>query len=1019
MWANWKQGTTPYRCGHIDEELHVQRESAERGSKEYEAHFSLAAELRQRGLHVEAETHYRAALAKEPNRVEAYTDLGSMLRELGRLDEAEQMCQHAIALDATAASALMALGNVLEAQGRQAEAQVYYYRADMVDDPMRDMAHSRLLCLLNRDVNVTPEVLALEMRAYGHIFEEPAKSARIPHTNKAIADKRLRMGFVSGDYCNNALAGFLKPVFEALARSNPFECHAYSTRTLVDGSKQRMQTYFHAWHEVAHLSNPEFAELIRNDGIDILVDLSGHTDGNRLAVFALKPAPVQISWFGFLGSTGLTGMDYYLCDEQWLPPASQRLFTETLAYLPNAVVFEPHGSLPSINESPALSNGFLTFGSFNCISKINDSVVALWAEILRRAPTSRLVLAGIEVDWQVDLLDSFLQQGVDASRLTMHPPLAEEHEWELLQVVDVCLDTFPHSGGATTANAICMGVPTLSLCGESAASRFGGSIMCQAGLPEFVTYSISQFVEAGVYWAEHPEHLVSVRGSTREAFLQSPLADYDGFAAAFSASTRIMWKRWCASTRQEFKSDNASIGHQNKAVCAAPPQLFGKLNAPYYVVTPPFRQTSGGIRAMHYLCHALNLIGQEAYVDTSTVATYLRTPVLTEDIKAFHVHCGRKPIVIYPEVVNDNPLNAEHVVRYLLNNAGKINYRPLKWQSSDLIYSHGVDIIPSGVHAELLQIPLIDRSVYFNRSIEQSQRKGALVFINRYLAAGGVLAPITQGATEISFRVPSRTPQELADLYSAAEVLYTYEQSTCCYEAMLCGCPVVYIPNPVLLTAEPVCHLGRGGWAWGTDPEQLAFAKASIHQIDLTYQEVESYFWNELAYFVALTQARTKRPPNQEPQALLLPAKDPLGAGIKLYDRNDLDEALWQLLEASNHHPTDALPFVYIALVCARKGMAQQATEFLDHALSLAPGRNDFYAALGEAFLKAGCAEDALPFFESALRNDPDLSAAYPAYAQSLRLLGRNAEAVQFLEQKLFQNGGTVPVLSELLAEFK
>jgi hypothetical protein len=522
-----------------------------------------------------------------------------------------------------------------------------------------------------------------------------------------------------------------------------------------------------------------------------------------------------------------------------------------------------------------------------------------------------------------------------------------------------------------------------------------------------------------VYWAEHPEHLVSVRGSMRDAFLRSPLADYDGFAAAFAASTRIMWKRWCASTRESSKSATASTEHRFEASRATTPQLFGKLNAPYYVVTPPFRQTSGGIRAMHYLCHALNLIGEEAYVDTSTVATHLRTPVLTEDIKALHIQSGRKPIVIYPEVVNDNPLNAEHVVRYLLNNVGKINYRPVKWQASDLIYSHGLDIIPSGVHAELLQIPLIDRSVYFNRGIETSQRKGALVFINRYLAAGGVLDSITNGATEISFRVPSRTPEELAELYSSAEVLYTYEQSTCCYEAMLCGCPVVYIPNALLLPIEPICHLGRGGWAWGTEPEQLSFAKSSLYQVDMTYREVEGYFWNELAHFVSLTQARTKRRPSQEPPALLLPAKDPIGAGIKLYERNDLDEALWQLLEASNRYPTEALPFVYIALVCARKGMAPQASEFLDHALSLAPGRNDFYAALGEAFLTAGCAEDALPFFEIALRNDPELVAAYPAYLQSLRLLGRKADAVQFLEQKLSQVGGAAPLLSELLAEFK
>jgi hypothetical protein len=720
-------------------------------------------------------------------------------------------------------------------------------------------------------------------------------------------------------------------------------------------------------------------------------------------------------------------MDYYLCDEQWLPPASQRLFTETLAYLPNAVVFEPRGLLPEVNVLPALQNGFLTYGSFNRMAKINDSVIALWSELLRQVPSSRLLLAGVEADQQAGLLSSFLAQGVAASRLTFHPRMATAQYRELHHQVDICLDTYPHGGGATTANAICMGVPTLSLSGDSAASRFSASILCHAGFPEFVAYSIDQFIEKGLYWSEHLDQLSSVRTSMREAFLNSPLADYDKFATAFAASTRIMWRRWCASTHADTApqlSDPATAGqqaaHPTQATVSLPvPQLFGKLNAPYYVVTPPFRQTSGGIRAMHYLCHALNLSGQEAYVDTPTVASNLRTPVLTDDIKKFHTQCGRKPIVIYPEVVNDNPLNADNVVRYLLNNPGKLNHKPLKWKSSDLIYTHGVELIPRGVHAELLQIPLIDRSVYVNRGLAPSQRKGALVFINRYLGAGGKLDPVTDGATEISFRVPNRTPEELSALYNSAEVLYAYEQSTSCYEAMLCGCPVVYIPNPVLLPKKPICHLGSGGWAWGTAPEQLALAKATVHLIDLAYQDIERYFWDELSYFISLTQARAQRAPDNAPPALLLPADDPIDAGIKLYERHDLDEALWQLLEASNRYPSDPISFVYIALICARKGMTIEAFEFLEHALAFAPGRNDFHAALGEAFLKAGSASDALACFERALGNDPELMNAYPAYAQSLRVLGRTAEAVQFLERRLALSGGTNPFLCDLLTEFK
>lgn len=290
--------------------------------------------------------------------------------------------------------------------------------------------------------------------------------------------------------------------------------------------------------------------------------------------------------------------------------------------------------------------------------------------------------------------------------------------------------------------------------------------------------------------------------------------------------------------------------------------LFSSLNAPYYIATPSYSEDSGGIRAMHYLCHALNLAGEEAYVLTDTVSPRLRAPCLTDDTKKAHRQANREPIVVYPEVVPDNPEEAINVVRYLLNIPGHINDEPVRWSTTDLVYTHGPDLVPEGTEVKLLRIPLINASIYNSQGTDASKRKGRLVFINRYLSFGGQLLPITEGATEISFRVPRRTPEQLRDLYRQAELLYTYEHSTACYEAMLCGCPVVYIPNDISLKTPPngpSGYLGQDGWSWGGDPAGIETAKASVHRTIATYESSQTAFWQELAAFIDDTQSLARK----------------------------------------------------------------------------------------------------------------------------------------------------------------
>lgn len=280
-------------------------------------------------------------------------------------------------------------------------------------------------------------------------------------------------------------------------------------------------------------------------------------------------------------------------------------------------------------------------------------------------------------------------------------------------------------------------------------------------------------------------------------------------------------------------------------------------NVPYYVYAPPFHETSGGVRAMHYLCHELNNVGQQAYLYLDGASSSLNTPLLTPELISQHKAQGLEPVVIYPEVVQGNPLRAKNVVRYFLNIPGFLTNTPLEklgWAKSDMFFTHGADIVPEGWQATFLQVPLLNTRVY--NPDGAGEREGSLVWLNRFLNANGVTEPITDNSIEISYRVGVRTPEELAELYRKAELFYTYEHTTACFEALLCGCPVVYLPNPLFLSKPVHSYLGSDGVAWGNTPEAIAYAKATVHKVRERYDETIAAFRQELAHFIDITQQR-------------------------------------------------------------------------------------------------------------------------------------------------------------------
>ena len=307
------------------------------------------------------------------------------------------------------------------------------------------------------------------------------------------------------------------------------------------------------WTPTVSLSDAALAQRIEEDRIDVLIDLSGHTAGNRLAMFALRPAPVQASWIGYPGTTGLRAMDYYLADRYFLPIAEfASQFTEKLVHLPATVPFLPAPTAPEVNELPALANGHITFGSFNRLSKLRPSVVAMWSKLLRALPHSRMLIGGMPRDGQYDfLIDWFAAEGIARERISFLPMCGTDAYLALHHRVDVCVDAFPYTGGTTTAHALWMGVPTLTLAGATPPTRQGVLIMSHAGLDEFVAHDPAEFERKGLSLAADLPALARVRDTLRERCRESLLQRPDVIAAGLDRALRTMWQRWCAGLEPE------------------------------------------------------------------------------------------------------------------------------------------------------------------------------------------------------------------------------------------------------------------------------------------------------------------------------------------------------------------------------------------------------------------------------------------------------------------------------------
>jgi predicted O-linked N-acetylglucosamine transferase (SPINDLY family) len=509
------------------------------------AHNNLGLALHSLGLYEQSAASCRQAIALRPNFAEAHNNLGNALIDVGQLYAAMQSYRRAIELKPNFAEAHNNLGGTLKDTG-QFEASIASYRRAVELRPDYFEAHSNLLFTLSYTASTTPAAYLAEALRYGASVTNKV-TRQFDSWLCAPQPQRLRIGFVSGDFCNHPVGYFTESLLAQLVALR-VELFAYSSNPKQDELTARIRPHFTTWRDVYSLSEEQTAQRIHQDGIHILIDLAGHTAKNCLPAFAWKPAPVQFSWLGYFASTGVDAMDYLLADQHILPVADEGHFSEVIWRLPNSYLcFTPPNIPIQTGNLPALANGHVTFGSFNNLTKMNEAVIGLWARVLLAVPESRLFLKTKQLnDAQVcdTVRAQFAAHGVNAERLLLEGASPRAELLAAYQRMDIALDPFPYPGGTTSVEALWMGVPVLTRCGDRFLSHMGESILHNAGLPDWIARNDDDYVTKAAAHAADLNKLAALRAGLRQQVLASPLFDAPCFAANFEQALWGMWQNW-------------------------------------------------------------------------------------------------------------------------------------------------------------------------------------------------------------------------------------------------------------------------------------------------------------------------------------------------------------------------------------------------------------------------------------------------------------------------------------------
>jgi predicted O-linked N-acetylglucosamine transferase (SPINDLY family) len=542
--AHYSLATAFYAQGKLEEATAAYRRALEINPDYWEARCNLASVLQTQGNLDEAIGCYRRLLQDRPDSFLAHNNLGNALQDQGRPAEAVDCYRRAIQLKPDYAEAYNNLAAALLGQGLPEEARACYRQA-LELQPGNAAAHSNALLCEQYQPDVGPERLAADHAAWERQHAAPLRSTWRPHPPRGAADRPLRLGFVSPDFACHPVSSFFVGVLEAL-RGEPCETILYSNRLQKDQVTARIAAAAGLWHDVYGLGDEALAEQIRGDRVDILFDLAGHTTGNRLLVFARKPAPIAITWIGYEGTTGLAAMDYLLADRRQVPPSSEAHYCERVLRLPGGYLcYDPPADAPPVVALPALGRGQVTFGSFNNPAKLSPPVIEVWGAILRRTAGSRLVLKykGLDTPGVASRFrELFSRQGISPERLELqgHSTLAES--LAAYGRIDLALDPFPFSGSATTCAALWMGVPVVTCAGATFASRHSLGHLTSIGLRETIARNRDDYIRRAVDLTGDLPRLAAIRAGLRERMAGSPLCDAPRLARNLMALLRRVWR---------------------------------------------------------------------------------------------------------------------------------------------------------------------------------------------------------------------------------------------------------------------------------------------------------------------------------------------------------------------------------------------------------------------------------------------------------------------------------------------
>ena len=508
-----------------------------------ELRFNLGNALQAAGRRDAAEGAYRKAVELMPAHAEAYANLGVVLAEGGKKDDARDAFRKAIALNPDLVPAYVGLADLVDDGTMDA---VAHRRAVLALNPKLAAVRSSLLMCMHY-TNVSREELFAEHRAFGMVHDRKGAAA-FAGTHDYTATKRLRVGFVSGDFRFHAMLFFALPVLQARPH-DAFEVFCYSNTARTDDHTQDFRAAADHWRDVRGLSNDALTNLIVRDRIDILIDLSGHTPNNRLLVFAARPAPLLVAWGDYVNTRGLAAIDLLLGDSHHTPPEDDTAYLEKIVrFSPDYVCYRPPIYAPGVTAAPVLANGYVTFGSFSEVTKIGPASVIQWAAVLKAIPTARFLLNGYlfkDAARCERVTALFADAGISAERLVFHT--GGDHAAFLGQYaeVDVILDTAPYSGGLTTCEALLMGVPVLTIAGDRFCGRHAAAHLINGGSPHWVAPTLADFVNKAQVLASDPPGLSTHRPETRARFLVSPVCDVARFTENFYGALRAAWEARC------------------------------------------------------------------------------------------------------------------------------------------------------------------------------------------------------------------------------------------------------------------------------------------------------------------------------------------------------------------------------------------------------------------------------------------------------------------------------------------